>query len=191
MKKFFSVLMAAVLLILPVSISACASDIPKEIDSDDWVEVQNVIIHSTYTDNHYHNYELQEISVSSTYEFITEINYIKQEEYNEALENQFTVPLNGSIPKNRKEFIKNLSSNINKVEYLRYYKNDEELSAGGSIDDSYDEVFTKTTCLDYTLHYVRVKFFEDGSLGINYYKDDEYTSMRIMPTTYTITYFND
>lgn len=191
MKKFFSVLMAAVLLILPVSISACASDIPKEIDSDDWVEVQNVIIHSTYTDNRNHNYELQEFSISSTYEFNTETKDITKEEYNEELEDQFTVSLEGSIPKSRKEFIKNLSSNVKKIEHFHYYKNDEGIIANGPIDDSYYEVFTKTTCLDYTLHYVRVKFFGDGSLGINYYKDDEYTSMRIMPTSYTITYFND
>lgn len=177
MKKFFSVLMAAILLVLPVFLSACSSDIPKEMDSDDWVEVYQAIINGS--------------SFSSTYELNTETNEITEEEYNEELKDQFTVSLQGSIPKNRKEFIKNLSSNVKKIEHFHYYKNDEGIIANGPIDDSYYEVFTKTTCLDYTLHYVRVKFFEDGSLGINYYEDDEYTSMRIMPTTYTITYFND
>ena len=177
MKKFFAVLMTAVLLILPVSLSACASDIPKEIDSADWVEVYQANINGR--------------SFTSTYELNTETNDITQEEYNEKLEDQFSVPLKGEIPKNRKEFIKNLSSNVKIVEHFHYYKNDEGIIADGPIDDSYYEVFTKTTCLDYTLHYVRVKFFEDGSLGINYYEDDEYTSMRIMSTAYTITYFND
>ena len=93
MKKFFAVLMTAVLLILPVSLSACASDIPKEMDSDDWAEVQNIIIHSTYTDNRSHDYKLQEFSASSTYELNTETNDITQEDYNKELEDQFTVPL--------------------------------------------------------------------------------------------------
>ena len=160
MKKFFAVLMAAVLLILPVSLSACASDIPKEIDSDDWVEVYQI--------------DTGNLNITSEWIFNYKEENITEEEY---AENTFLIGTQGIIPRDKSErddLLKNLSENVGKKTYNRYVNNGEVR-------------YKATTYTDYELHYVRVKFFDDGSLGINYNE----STIRILPETYTITYFNN
>lgn len=171
MKKFFAVLMAAVLLILPVSLSAC---------SGGWQEVQSI----TYTT------DTGSKTLTSTYIFDHTTVDITKEEYNPDLQDQITVSYHGNIPKSRKEFIDELSNNKNKVEHFHYYRNDEGMIATGPVDGYY-EVFRKTTFFNYTIHYVQIKFYEDGSFELRYYENNETISAHVLPSSYEITYFND
>lgn len=47
---------------------------------------------------------------------------------------------------------------------------------------------------NYDIWYVRVRILDDNCLEINYHlsdKDDGYTTIRVLPLSYEITYFND
>lgn len=172
MKKIFCFFMSSVFFVLSLFLTSCAGG---------WEEIQSI----TYTT------ESETKTLTSTYVFDYKIEKIVKEEYNPNLQNQITVSPQGIIPKNRKDFIDKLKNNKNKIEHFHYYQNNNGIIADGPIDESYYEVFEKKSFFDYKLEYVKIKFFNDNTIGLNYYQDDNIFTIRILPTSYTITYFND
>lgn len=170
MKKLLAAIMASVIFIFPLSLSSC---------SGGWQEIQSI----TYTT------DTGSETLTSSYIFDYTTEDITEAEYNPDLQDQITISYRGKIPKNRKEFIDELSDNKNKVEHSHFYRNDEGMIANGPIDGYY-EVFTKTTFFGYTIHYIQIKFYEDGSFELKYYENDDEKSVHILPSSYEITYFN-
>lgn len=51
--------------------------------------------------------------------------------------------------------------------------------------------YMKETISEYKIQYVTVKFIDNGNLEIGYYNGQAHQTVRILPTSYEITYFED
>lgn len=168
MKKFFSVLMAAVLLILPVSISACTSTTSETSDGD-WIEIQSI----TYTT------DTESKTLTSTYEWVYEGDTVGRDEFiNAPSDKKFPYTLHGNIDSEKGNLPEDPSGYFEKTYYARFSQNDFNL-------------FWLVTITDYKEHYVKVKLLSDGSMDLSYYENNITTTKRILPVSYEITYFND
>ena len=184
MKKFFSAFLTAILLVFPISLSACDSTSPnvsKEMESDGWVEVQNIVYLVSADKYQYTN---EEYSLTSSYSLNLEREEITQEEYESASTAHFPYSRIDTIQVNRESQLNELSQCFGKIYYEQY-----ATMENGSVVVKYEKIM----CTGYELHYIRVKIFDDGSIGLNYYQDNDntYISLRVLPTSYIITYFTE
>ena len=162
MKKFFSVLMAAILLILPVSLSSC---------SGGWQEVQSI----TYTT------DTESKTLTSTYEWSYEGDMAGRDEFINAPSDEiFPYALHGNIDSEKG----NLPENPSKFFGNSYY-------AQFTSDPFGVAPFWFVTITDYEEHYVKVKLLSDGSIDLKYYENNTIITKHILPISYVITYFND
>lgn len=170
MKKFLLPLsLAAVFFIL--CFTGCNNS-AKNSDNDGWIEVQSI----SYV------IETSSISVTSTYTWEYKNEEITQDEFCQALNisvediskvSSGSPTFTGIINVNRTDFIEDLKS---KKETESYY-----LLKFDSIN------FYKCFYIDYSLSYLKIKFYEDGSLDLQYQNEKSH----IKPASYKITYFND
>lgn len=156
-------------------------DLPDATKNGEWIEVQRITYWTntgSYTTSGATIYDLV-----STYSIEAEIEEVSKEEYDRATDEQKnSIPdyniTDVYMPINRKEIISTYSSLTGKT-YFIY----------SSSSNSYFRL-----SLNFVLRYVRVRYLDNNCIEINYYetsKNQGYTSMRILPLSYSITYFND
>lgn len=146
--------------------------------SDGWQEIRSI----TY----YVNNSLS--TVISTYEW----EYTQEEITQEEFCNATNIPpedlshtrgefpsKEGNILSDRQKFFNELNSIKNSPKYSLSKIYDENLG--------YGYVFYKRMYTKYTLFYVKIKFYNDGSFDLQYKNETN----RIKALSYKITYFND
>mgnify|MGYP000568401136 FL=1 len=85
-----------------------------------------------------------------------------------------------SISINRKENISEAKERSGKTIFCAYlYKL------------GYPFEYRKETISEYKIQYVTVKFIDNGNLEIGYYNGQAHQTVRVLPTSYEITYFKD
>lgn len=153
-----------------IPFAGCGSDdspkLPSEIKNGEWIEVYNI----TYFINSFNGtHTSNELKLESSYELERDTEQVSQSEYDNASAEQkyFDLP---STMINRKAFITKLKQWIEKPYYF--------------FDGS--SCF-KTTIKSYKIKYIRVRFLNDNCIEIN----DSNKTIRVLPLSYSITYFND
>lgn len=138
--------------------------------SDGWQEIQSI----TY----YVNNSLS--TVTSTYEWEYTEEVATEEEVNNAPDDQKgMVDVKGSIQINKNDFITELDNMKGKT---FYYIKDYHLEEGKPVYS-----YAKLKLNIYAVHYVKIKFYDDGSFDLQYKNETN----RIKALSYKITYFND
>lgn len=172
MKKLFSVLMAAILLVLPVSLSAC---------SGGWQEIQSI----TYTTS------TGSKTLTSTYEWnLIRNDDISKEEY-DSVSNEFKYPIGsiiqsyGTIPIDRDNFLSELSQKKGKTYYrcicdINEYEESIEILG-------YEQVYFD----NYDTFFIKIKFVDKSEFEIQYYENEEIITKHVFPLSYEITYFDE
>lgn len=166
--------MAAILLILPVSLSACSSDLPDDPDqsdgsgstSNEWMEIQSI----TYST------DAKTDTITSEYVWICEDRTpIEMDEYLSAPNDQhFPYSLADSIDIEKEQIPDNPSQYFGKTYYARQ----------GYI------YFKQVKIVGFETRYVKIKLFDNGSIDLNYhYQNGSYVTKHILPISYEITYF--
>ena len=160
MKKFFSAFLTAILLVFPISLSACSND-------GEWKEIQSI----------YYRTETGGTTVTSTYSWDIEYEDISQEEYDAAPQEykDCFISSYGEMQIDRKKQLSGLSECKQKTYYFNY-----------SRDESSPYDYIKRTYKNYEINYVKIRFMGDGSFELKYGD----TTIRVMPTTYKIIYFS-
>lgn len=169
MKKFLSVLMAAILLIFSVSISACVST-TSETGDRDWIEIQSI----TYQVGN------ETTTLTSTYEIsLTDIKASSMQEYESAPDNQkFRIPSNLSdeIDIDKGNIIDNPSLSVGKEFFI-------------CLEYPIEYIIAKIE--RYDIRYVKYRSLSDGIIEINYYMAGENVTQKISPLSYKVTQFTD
>ena len=167
MKKLFSILCAFVISSV-VFFAGC---------SDKWTEVQSITYHTDSGSTTY---------TSTIYRNATDIELITEEEFNNAPP-EYTESVMGYgwhsslvIPINRTETLKKVKNTVGKTIYVTAY----------SIYDSQRQMY-KCQIESYELRYVKIRFIKNDNLEINYYDEAENRTVKVKPTSYEITYFED
>ena len=170
MKKFFAVLMAVVLLILPMPLSAC---------SGGWQEIQSI----TYTT------DTGSKTLTSNYEWNLIRDDISKEEYDSA-SNDLKYPIGstitsyGTIPIDRNNLLTKLSQKQGKT----YYRCMCNIDYEGNIEIlGYEKVYFD----NYKIFFVNLKSIDKSEFEIRYYENEEIITKHVFPLSYEITYFND
>lgn len=171
MKKFFAVLMAAVLLILPVSLSAC---------SGGWQEIHSI----TYTT------DTGSKTLTSTYEWNLIRDDISKEEYDSASDDMkypigSTISSHGIIPIDRNSLLSELSKKQGKTYYrciCHINEFEENIEVLG-----YEQVFFD----NYEIFFIKIKFIDKSEFEIQYYENEEIITKKVFPLSYEITYFDE
>lgn len=179
MKKFLLPLLAAVFFIL--CFTGCNNS-AKNSDNDGWIEVQSISYSTqdggdTLTSNYVWDYTEEEITQE---EFCNALN-ISPENILE-IEPGFRFPdINGTIPIDqsaRKNLLNSLKNLKGTVAYSYIYS----VNSQGTIFAFYKRLYS-----NYTLSYVKIRLFDDNSIEIKYQDN----TIKVLPTSYKITYFND
>ena len=146
--------------------------------SDGWQEIQSI----TYYVNN------SSKTVTSTYEWEYTEEEITQEEFCNATNispedlshtsSGFLITY-GDILSDKQKFFNELNSIKNLPQYSFFKTYEQNLG--------YGYVFYKRTYTKYTLFYIKIKFYDDGSFDLQYKNE----TIRIKATSYKITYFND
>ncbi len=175
MKKFFCAIFSFVLVSL-LCFTGCF---------DGWTEVQSITYHTDSRSNTY---------TSMIYCDIT-VEYIKEADYNEAPESQknefyFKSSYSTEIDIDRKQFLDEFNNNlkdknieIGKTYYSTYYDDMDW--------DQKNPFYIKYTINYQELRYVKVKFVDNDCLEISYYEEGKNKTVKVQPTSYEITYFED
>ena len=169
MKKFFSVLMAAVLLILPVSLSACAST-TSETGDGDWIEIQSI----TYQVGN------DTTTLTSTYSILlTDIKQSSRQEFDEAPDDQKLQLENdsGAIQIDKGNIADNPDQFIGNEYYIQFGRYNQYMIAK---IESYD------------IRYVKYRTLSDGMIEVTHYESSlGYITQKILPVSYEVTEFID
>lgn len=166
MKKFFSAFLTAILLVFPISLSACSND-------GEWKEIQSIYYRTDGGGN----------TVTSTYWYECQRVEVTQEEYESASSELIGSRYEGGkIRTDRKTHINKLSSVIGEYYYFSY--------------PIYEDTKTVLEYFKYTytsleVRYVEIKFLDDSSFELKYYENGDYVTIRVLPTSYVITYFTE
>ena len=181
MKKFFAVIFVTLLVV--ASLVGCSStSSPNYISAKDgeWVEIHSV---TYYTNNEANStYESSKYTITSTYCVeTTKPEEITQEEYLDASENKISSSINlsgGEFSVDRESTLQALQNSTNKTfNYIDYPNN-----------------YYKVTVKSYEIRYVKIRFLDNDTFELNYYygiNDISYTTIRVKPLSYTVTYFNN
>lgn len=164
MKKFFSAFLTAILLVFPISLSACSND-------GEWKEIQSI----TYRT------ETGGTTVTSTYTWDIEYEDISQEEYDAAPQEykEGAIYAYGEMQIDRKKQLSELSEYKQIVYYFNYSRDEY-----GQVNR---DVCSKRTYKNYKINYLKVRFMGDGSFEL---KNGD-TTIRVMPSSYVINYFTE
>ena len=159
MKKFFSAFLTAILLVSPISLSACSND-------GEWKEIQSI----------YYRTETGGTTVASTYTWDIEYEDISREEYDAAPQEykEGAIYAYGEMQIDRKKQLSELSQFKQKTFYYMAYTEHGQL------------IIRKMTYKNYEINYVKIRFMGDGSFEL---KNGD-TTIRVLPTSYQITYFS-
>lgn len=160
MKKFFSAFLTAILLVFPISLSACSND-------GEWKEIQSI----------YYRTETGSTTVTSTYTWDIEYEEISKEEYDAAPQEykDCFIRSYGEMQIDKKKQLSELSECKQKTYYFNYSRDESSL---------YD--YIKRTYKNYEINYLKIRFMGDGSFEL---KNGD-TTIRVLPTSYQITYFS-
>ena len=163
MKKFFSAFLTAILLVFPISLSACSND-------GEWKEIQSI----------YYRTETGSTTVTSTYTWDIEYEDISQEEYDAAPQEykEGAIDVYGGMQIDRKKQLSKLSEYKQIVYYFNYSRDEYRLVN--------PDVCSKRTYKNYEINYLKIRFMGDGSFEL---KNGD-TTIRVLPTSYQITYFS-
>lgn len=174
MKRFLSFLCFGIILCM-LAFAGCSDN--------DWTEVQSITysvngktvtytskitftINRTETDeNSYNNAENKE-SALGIYDGTTV--------YNES--ESFTI--------NRAKDLSDAKALIGNESYICFLSYDY-------INQSETYSYVKDTISSYTERYVKIRFVDSKSIEINFYENEGYETIRVLPSTYEITYFSD
>lgn len=168
MKKFFCAIFSFVLVSL-LCFTGC---------SDGWTEVQSI----TYAIGSYST------TYTSTFYMDISTEFITKEEYQSILESgttsefhirEFNDITNGVIPVDRESCLSEYT--VGKT----YLARNKAISIEESI------YLYKFTVNKKEFRYVKIKFVDNDCLEISYYDDDENKTVKVKPTSYKITYFED
>ena len=177
MKKF--VFPFCFILLFSVFFAACDNSQQNHSEEyvSDWVEVQSIAYYinpygSSYPISYTSYYEWDYSRSSVTQEEFCSATDISPEEINTISTGEFLASndLPSSI-KAKNELISSLNQRKGETSYYKTNNN----------------YFYKVLVTNYTIYYVQIRFFTDGSLSIKY-KDD---TRRVKPISYSITYFAD
>ena len=159
MKKFFSAFLTAILLVSPISLSACSND-------GEWKEIQSI----------YYRTETGGTTVASTYTWDIEYEDISREEYDAAPQEykEGAIYAYGEMQIDRKKQLSELSQFKQKTFYYMAYTEHGQL------------IIRKMTYKNYEINYVKIRFMGDGSFEL---KNGD-TTIRVLPTSYKVTYFS-
>lgn len=166
MKKFFSAFLTAILLVFPISLSACSND-------GEWKEIQSITYRTDSGGN----------TVTSTYWYECQRIEVTQEEYESASSELIGSRYEGGkIRTDRKTHLNKLSSVIGEYYYLSL--------------PIYEDTHTVWEYFKYTytsveVRYVEIKFLDDNLFELKYYENGDYVTIRVLPTSYEITYFTE
>lgn len=163
MKKFFSAFLTAILLVFPISLSACSND-------GEWKEIQSI----------YYRTDTGSTTVTSTYTWDIEYEDISQEEYDAAPQEykEGAIYAYGGMQIDRKKQLSELSEYKQIVYYFNYSRDEN-----GQVNR---DVCSKRTYKNYEINYLKIRFMGDGSFEL---KNGD-TTIRVLPTSYQITYFS-
>lgn len=163
MKKFFSAFLTAILLVFPISLSACSND-------GEWKEIQSI----------YYRTETSGTTVTSTYTWDIEYEDISREEYDAAPQvyKEGAIDVYGGMQIDRKKQLSKLSEYKQIVYYFNYSRDEYGLVN--------PDVCSKRTYKNYEINYLKIRFMGDGSFEL---KNGD-TTIRVLPTSYQITYFS-
>ncbi len=186
MKKIIVILSVALTALLCALGAGCGgSDLPSSTPNGEWLEVQSIKYSTNSTDHGTTSYVSTSYILKSTCRFDAETEASTAEEFESAPDDlkkysySYYHSSEAEMPLNRKEFLDTTKNSIGKT----YYIKDE---------DYYNATYYyKTTLKSYELRYVRVRFLEDNCIELNYYDGSEQTTIRVLPLSYTVTYFND
>ena len=166
MKKFFSAFLTSILLVFPISLSACSND-------DEWKEIQSITYQ--FGSSHY-QYTYTETTFVSTYTWDIEYEDISREEYDAAPQEykSGSTGSHGEMEIDRKKQLSELSQFKQKTFYYMAYTEHGQL------------IIRKMTYKNYEINYVKIRFMGDGSFEL---KNGD-TTIRVLPTSYQVTYFS-
>lgn len=178
MKKLLISLLLAVVTV--VCVAGCGStsgaELPNKVNYGEWVEVQNITYYlNSENDTNVSN----EFKLKSTCYFDGESERISQSEYENASAEQKIYLPSENIDVNRKDYFAKIDEIVGKTFY--YVSN-------------YGYNYNKGKINSYEPRYVRVRFYDDNSLEINYYEtlnNQGYTTIKVLPLSYAITYFSN
>lgn len=170
MKKFFSAFLTAILLVFPISLSACSND-------GEWKEIQSITYQ--FGSSHY-QYTYTETTFVSTYTWDIEYEDISREEYDAAPQEykEGAIDVYGGMQIDRKKQLSKLSEYKQIVYYFNYSRDEYGLVN--------PDVCSKRTYKNYEINYLKIRFMGDGSFEL---KNGD-TTIRVLPTSYQITYFS-
>lgn len=139
MKKFFSAFLTAILLVFPISLSACSND-------GEWKEIQSI----------YYRTETGSTTVTSTYTWDIEYEDISREEYDAAPQEykEGSTGSHGEMEIDRKKQLSELSQFKQKTFYYMAYTEHGQL------------IIRKMTYKNYEINYVKIRFMGDGSFEL-------------------------
>lgn len=171
MKKLLATI--CIFLLLPI---VCVSAGCNTSNSNgNWVEIKSIRYYLNRPLNGYH--ETEEYRLTSFYECEIVTEEVTQEEYDNASnEQKVEISSYGYIASNRQEFI----SSLKKFRNTPFY--------------NYRYSYSKNIIKNYKLYYVKVKFLDNNCLELSYYdtyNDHDHITMRVMPLSYEITYFEN
>ena len=169
MKKFFAVLMAAVLLILPVSLSACSSA-TSETGYGDWIEVQSITYHVGD----------ETTTLTSTYEIgLSDTRQSSRKEFDATPDEQKltidTFGVSDEIEIDKSNIIDNPSQLIGNEYYIK-------------VEDHSQYIIAKVE--SYEICYVKYRTLSDGMIEVTHNKwGIGYITQKILPVSYEVTEF--
>ena len=170
MKRFLSFLCFWIILCL-LAFAGCSDN--------DWTEVQSI----TYSVNGETTTYTSRICYYGTSEEIDQATYESApKEQKKAVSDDIPIgyPKYESISINRKENISEAKERSGKTIFCAYlYKL------------GYPFEYRKETISEYKIQYVTVKFIDNRNLEIGYYNGQAHQTVRVLPTSYEITYFED
>lgn len=169
-------------------------NLPSTTKNGEWIEVQSI----TYWTNAYltdgtTQYVSSRYNLKSACYIETESEEVTEAEYNSATDELKGYPLlSSNFSNNRKEYITTLDNWVNKYYYVVSYEyvNYEYIPTH----------YFKEAIKSYKLYYVKVRFLDNNNLEINFsnYNENQNftpnsynTTIRVLPLSYTVTYFNN
>ncbi len=170
MKRFLSFLCFGIILCM-LAFAGCSDN--------DWTEVQSI----TYSVNGETATYTSQICYYGTSEEIDQATYEsapKEQKKAVLYDIPIRYPKYESISINRKENISEAKERSGKTIFCVY------LNIFGE-----PLKYMKETISEYKIQYVTVKFTDNGNLEIGYYNGQAHQTVRVLPTSYEITYFED
>lgn len=168
MKKFFSAFLTAILLVFPISLSACSND-------GEWKEIQSIYYRTDSGGN----------TVTSTYIFNWDEEEVSKEEYDSGPYYYEYPPNYNTIRIDRKTHLAELSNSVGGYYY----------SSSTNYADDYVTItgyrYIKHIVSSISIRYVKIRFLDDSAFELKYYENEDYVTIRVLPSSYVINYFTE